>query len=66
MSHHSEKAKDLVNSFLRDRGEEIEEMHDAFSTKMPRPKSPPQYKFKGPVLWDRNEYVRHPLPYNSS
>ncbi|KAK0632688.1 hypothetical protein B0T14DRAFT_560359 [Immersiella caudata] len=38
MSHPSEKAKAIVNSFLRDRGEELEELHDAFGMKMPRPK----------------------------
>jgi len=39
MSHPSERAKAIVGKFLRDRGEELEELHDVFSTKMPRPKT---------------------------
>ena len=60
MSRPSEKAKDIVGKFLRDRGEELEELHDAFSMKMPRPnmssRSRAEPKGAQPN-WDGDEYV---------
>ncbi|KAK0656968.1 hypothetical protein B0T16DRAFT_400627 [Cercophora newfieldiana] len=58
MSHPTEKAKAIVGSFLRDRGQEIEELHDAFSMKMPRPKmsSRVRSESKGPQSnWDEDD-----------
>ena len=54
MSYPSEKAKDIVGKFLRDRGEELEELHDAFSMKMPRPKTSSRARDESKV-WDGDE-----------
>src|SRR5437016_3518680 len=57
MSRPSEKAKDIVGNFLRDRGEELEELHDAFSMKMPRPKMSRAEPKDAQPSWDGDEYV---------